>query len=309
MKRCAITLEPIGNDERYSERGLRLLSRTLHDLKPLPLTAQEQRLEAGARAGMMSIQGIQPKLSAVLKIKEGRFEIVDRNGRYILKPQCDFPEIPENESLTMSLAEMIGIETPVHGLLYSKDGSFTYFVRRFDRTGRRGKVPLEDFAQLAGKSRDTKYDSSMEKIAEIVRKYCSFPRVQFVELFKRTIFSYLIGNEDMHLKNFSLITRENVIGLAPAYDFVNSTIALVNTKEELALPLNGKKSNFDRSDFLNYYAMQRLELSRDIVDEILEQIANAIPKWKEVIEHSFLSEAMKNKYVSILDNRQNTLFG
>jgi len=309
MKRCAITLEPIENDERYSGRGLRLLSRTLHDLKPLPLTAQEQRLEAGARAGKMSIQGIQPKLSAVLKIKEGRFEIVDRNGRYILKPQCDFPEIPENESLTMSLAETIGIETPVHGLLYSKDGSFTYFVRRFDRTGRRGKVPLEDFAQLAGESRETKYDSSMEKIAEIVRKYCSFPRVQFVELFKRTVFSYLIGNEDMHLKNFSLITRENVIGLAPAYDFVNSTIALVNTREELALPLNGKKSNFDRSDFLNYYAMQRLELSGDIVDEILEQIANAIPKWKEMIEHSFLSEAMKNKYVSILDSRQSALFG
>lgn len=308
MKQCPITLESIRNDERYSKRGLRLLSRNLHDLKTLPFTAQEQRLEAGARAGKMSIQGVQPKLSAILKIKEERFEIVDKNGQYILKPQCDFPEIPENESLTMSLAETIGIEMPVHGLLYSKDGSFTYFIRRFDRISRKGKVPMEDFAQLSGKSRETKYDSSMEKIAEIVRKYCSFPRVEFVELFKRTIFSYLIGNEDMHLKNFSLITRENVIGLAPAYDFVNSTIALVNTKEEFALPLNGKKSNFTRNDFLNYYAMQRLELSKDIIDGILEQIVKEVPKWKEMIEYSFLSQTMKNKYFAVLNRRQNVLF-
>ncbi|MFH1874046.1 MAG: HipA domain-containing protein [Pseudomonadota bacterium] len=308
MKRCPITMEPIENNVRYSKRGLHLLARNLDNLKELPLTAQEQRIEAGARAGKMSIQGLQPKLSAVLKIKEGRFEIVDRNGQYILKPQCDFPEVPENESLTMSLAEMIDIETPVHGLVYSKDGSFTYFIRRFDRKGRKGKVAVEDFAQLAGELRETKYNSSMEKVAELIKRYCSFPRIEFAELFKRTIFNYLIGNEDMHLKNFSLITIDEVSKLAPAYDFVNSTIALANPREELALPLHGKKTNLTRDDFLIYYARQRLELNEEIIFEIMKQIEKVIPKWNKLIESSYLSPAMKTKYLSVLAKRQKVLF-
>ena len=308
MNRCPITLEQIEDNARYSKRGLNLLSRNLHNLAPLPLTAQQQRFEAAARAGKMSIQGLQPKLSAVLKIKEARFKIVDRNGKYILKPQCDFPEIPQNESLTMSLAETIGIETPVHGLLYSKDGSFTYFVKRFDRVGRKGKAPLEDFAQLSGESRETKYDSSMEKIAEIIKRYCTFPKIQFVELFKRTIFAYLIGNEDMHLKNFSLITKENVVQLAPAYDFANSTIALGSPRDELALPLNGKKSKLNQNDFLNYFASQRLELNKNIIAEILKQISKAIPGWKKIIEQSFLSEAMQKDYLLLLNKRERVLF-
>ena len=102
----------------------------------------------------MSIQGVQPKLSAKLNVKDKVFDIVDRGGEYILKPQNNFyPELPENESLTMKLAELIGIEVPLSGMIYSSDGKFTYFIRRFDRYGRNKKLSVEDFAQLAGKSR------------------------------------------------------------------------------------------------------------------------------------------------------------
>jgi len=233
MKRCPITYESIGEQEYYSQHGLKLLSPRLTKLDALALSAAEQRAEAIAHADKMSIQGVQPKFSALLKIKESRFEVVDQHGQYILKPQSeDYPELPENEALTMSLAAFIGIDIPVHGLVYSKDNSMTYFIKRFDRKGRHNKLAVEDFAQLSQETRDTKYNSSMEKIAKIIMDFCSFPKIEGVKLFKLTVFNFLIGNEDMHLKNFSLITREKIVTLSPAYDLLNTSIAQKNPKEE-----------------------------------------------------------------------------
>lgn len=307
MKRCPITYDPISDSERYSVRGLAMLSRQLKDILPLPFTAEEQRIEASLRAGKMSVQGMQPKLSAVLKIKECNFEVVDSNGKFILKPQCDFPEVPQNEALTMTLAQTVGIEVPLHGLLYSKDGSFTYFIKRFDRTGRHDKIAVEDFAQLSGKSRETKYDSSMEKVAGVVKDHCTFPVPEYAELFKRVIFDFLTGNEDMHLKNFSLIDDDDVIKIAPAYDLLNSTIALQGTRDELALPLNGKKSKLKQEDFVDYFAVERLGLGSNMIDRILKQFEKAIPEWFELISISFLSDDMKKSYTEVLSSRIKTL--
>lgn len=233
MRRCPITYESITDQENYSHNGLRLLSPQLKDLKPLQLSADEQRQEAIARVGKMSIQGVQTKLSAQLKIKEECFEIVDQKGHFIFKPQSNhYPELPENEAITMSLARMIGLEVPIHGLVYSKDNSMTYFIKRFDRYGHNKKLALEDFAQLSGEDRHTKYESTMEKVVKVVSQFCTFPKIEFVKLFKLTLFNFLIGNEDMHLKNFSLITRDQKVTLSPVYDLINSTIALGNAKKK-----------------------------------------------------------------------------
>jgi len=130
MNRCPITYN-LCEENRYSEKGLKLLAPTLKTLALLNFTAEELRAEAMQRASRMSVQGVQPKLSAILNIKEGLFEIVDKSGRYILKPQHHiFPELPQNEDLTMRLAASIGIEVPLHGLIYSKDGSLTGKDRR-----------------------------------------------------------------------------------------------------------------------------------------------------------------------------------
>src|SRR5687768_8403872 len=134
MNYCPITYEIIPDTEKYSQKGLHFLSAQLKALNDLQLSAEEQRNEAHNRIGKMSIQGVQPKLSAQLKIKETKFEIVDQHGKYILKPQSSYyKELPENEAITMTLAEKIGLEVPVHGLVYSKDKSMTYFIQRFDR--------------------------------------------------------------------------------------------------------------------------------------------------------------------------------
>lgn len=304
MKRCPITYEKITNEENYSQHGLRLLSPQLKNLKSLELSADEQRQEAIARVGKMSIQGIQTKLSAQLKIKEEHFEIVDQGGHFILKPQSiQYPELPENEAITMSLAKFIGLEVPVHGLVYSKDNSMTYFIKRFDRVGHHKKLALEDFAQLSGEDRHTKYESSMEKVIKVVSQFCTFPKIEFVKLFKLTLFNFLIGNEDMHLKNFSLITRDQKISLSPVYDLLNSSIALGHPEEEMALPINGKKKNLKKQDLLRYFAVERLGLNQTIISEVLQEIQQAIPKWKELIGLSFLSQDMQEKYLQLLEER------
>jgi len=307
MNRCPITYTPCG-ENRYSDAGLRLLSPELNTLKDLEYTAEEQRKEAYYRASKMSIQGVQPKLSVRLNIREGKFEVVDKGGKYILKPQHHlYPQMPENEDLTMRLADEIGLEIPLHGLLWSKDSTLTYFIKRFDRKGQNDKVPVEDFAQLAGLSRDTKYNYSMEKVVDVINRYCTFPAIENLKLFKMVIFNYLIGNEDMHLKNFSIITEDGKVTLSPCYDLVNSTIEYRKQDEEIALPLKGKKKHLTRNLLVDYFGMERCELTSKSIEKVLETIASSVPKWKELIDISFLSKEMKGKYHDLLDARLSIL--
>ena len=308
MNTCPITYEPCG-DRKYSEKGLKLLSRNLTHLEDFPYTQEEQLREAAARAPKMSIQGVQPKLSAKLKVTDGFFEVTDKGGEYILKPQNTlYPQLPENEDLTMRLAEEINLEIPLHGLIYSKDQKLTYFIKRFDRYGKGNKYSVEDFAQLAGKNRDTKYDFSMEKVATIIDTFCTFPAIEKVRLFKLTLFNFLTGNEDQHLKNFSLITKDNKTTLTPFYDLINTTISLSNPVEEIALPLKGKKSKLNKSVFITYWAKERLGLNEQVIDQTLNSIAKKFEMWIELINKSFLSKEMKDKYVSLLDKRKKLIW-
>jgi serine/threonine-protein kinase HipA len=307
MNKCPIAYMPCG-DNRYSGEGLKQLSKGLKTLKDLEYTADEQRKEAFNRAGKMSVQGVQPKLSAVLNFKEEKFEIVDIGGKYILKPQHNFfPEMPENEDLTMRLASEIGLEIPQHGLIWSKDKSLTYFIKRFDRKGHNDKIPVEDFAQLAGLTRDTKYESSMEKVVKLIDSYCTFPAIEKIKLFKLTIFNYLIGNEDMHLKNFSLITQDGQSSLSPCYDLLNSTIEYKSQDEEIALPLQGKKRQLTRNQLINYFGKERCELTDKSIENVLEAISSSVPRWNELINISFLSQEMRDKYNTLLETRLNIL--
>ncbi len=303
MNRCPITYELCGTD-KYSEKGLRMIAPKLTYLNDLPYTAVELRQEAANRAKKLSIQGVQPKLSAAISIVDQEFKIVDQFGTYIIKPQNDlFPQLPENEDVTMRMAKVFGLEVPFHGMLYGKDGSLSYFIKRFDRYGRGKKVATEDFAQLTGNTRDTKYRFTMEKLIPVLDEYCSFPTIEKADFFKRILFCYLTGNEDMHLKNFSLVTKNGKTTLTPVYDFLNSTIAIKNAEEEIALTLKGKKSNLKAADFVDYYAKERLQLNDKTIATILLQMKKATPKWKELLEISFLTDEMKGKYLNLLKTR------
>ena len=283
-----------------------MLSRQLSELRDFPYTTEEQLQQARQRAIKMSIQGVQPKLSAVLSLRAQTFEIVDTGGRFILKPQVpEWPEVPQNEDLSMHLAALAGVSVPEHGMVFSSDGSLVYFVRRFDRRGN-SKIAVEDFGQLAGLSRNTKYDFSMEKMVGIVDRFCTFPALEKLKLLKLTLVNFLIGNEDAHVKNLSLIKRGVKVELAPAYDLVNSTIVL-NGPEEIALPLSGRRNRLKRENFFEYLAKERMRLPETAVKKVENEISAALPAWLDLINRSFLSPEAREKYAKLVAERAERL--
>ena len=310
--KCPITYENVDSHQKtsspYSLKGLHHLDKKLNTLKKFEYTQDEQLDKITRPEAKVSISGVQPKLLVNLNKDEKKFEIAMPGGKYILKPQNPkWPQMPENEDLTMKLADCVGIETPIHGLLYCKDDRFTYFIKRFDRGDYPHRIPLEDFTQLQGKSRDSKYDSSMEEVAQTIQQYCTFPIVEKKELFKRTILIYLTGHQNMHLKNFSLITVNSIVMLSPVYNLINSTIVNASNLEEIALPLNGKRCGLTKEDLTQYYGEEKLHLTSKTIDEVLGQFSNQMSQWKELINSSFLSEGLKKKYIHLLDERKNKL--
>ncbi|MBS0626529.1 MAG: HipA domain-containing protein [Verrucomicrobia bacterium] len=304
MNRCPITYEHTEN--HYSEKGLKLLKLT--QLKDFPYGRSQQLELAVSYSDKLSFSGVQPKLNAKIDPKLSTFEPVRSGGIFILKlPHAMYEDLPQNEDLTMRMASLAKIEVPLHGMVYAVDRSLVYFVKRFDRNGRK-KLPVEDFGQLAGLPKEAKYDSSMEKLIPIIDRFCTFKHTEKTKLFRLTLFNFLVGNEDMHLKNFSLMTTEaGVVQLTPAYDLINSTIVM-KAKEEIGLPLNGKKSNFKRADFIEYFGTQRLNLPESLIAQILSDLASCLIPWKELIEHSFLKPEKKEDYAKLLEERAFRLF-
>ena len=308
MANCPINLEPLPTGRSYSETGLKSIHSKLKHLKPLEYSYAAQLAEVRRRSDKMSIQGVQPKLSAVLKLKDSSFALVDRGGRFILKPNpLAYEEVPANEALTMRMAAEVGIEVPVHGLLRAKDDSWVYFVKRYDRVGRSGKVHVEDFAQLSGATRVTKYDSSLERVVQLVEQFCTFPAIEKPKLAKRLLFCFLTGNEDMHLKNFSIWIQDSVVSLTPAYDLLNSTLVLENAKEESALPLQGKKRKLTKELWLDYFCKERLKLNESQIDKIIKELQKAMPAFNRLIGQSLLSEDRQAGYRTILHARAKRL--
>jgi serine/threonine-protein kinase HipA len=308
MANCPINLEPLPTGRSYSETGLRSIHSKLKHLEPLEYSYAAQLAEVRRRSDKMSIQGVQPKLSAVLKLKDSSFALVDRGGRFILKPNpLAYEEVPANEALTMRMAAEVGIEVPVHGLLRAKDDSWVYFVKRYDREGRTGKVHVEDFAQLSGATRETKYDSSLERVVQLVEQFCTFPAIEKPKLAKRLLFCFLTGNEDMHLKNFSIWMQDGVVSLTPAYDLLNSTLVLENAKEESALPLQGKKRKLTKELWLDYFCKERLKLNESQIEKIIKELQKAMPAFNELIRQSLLSEDRQAGYRTILHARAKRL--
>jgi len=306
VNRCPITFELC--EGIYSPRGLSLLSRGLTELLPLPFSASDLRREAIARAGKMSVQGMQPKLSAIFSPKNKQFELRDNGGTFLIKPQSEsYLKLPENEALTLKLAALAGIEIPLCGLLYAQDGSLNFFIKRFDRYGHGKKYAAEDFSQLLGLPRGSKYKSSMEKLVTVIDSHCTFPLIEKKKLFQRLLFSFITGNEDMHLKNFTLLSRKGIISLSPAYDLVNTSLALGKSADELALPLAGKKNRLNRADFFEYFGKNRCGLPEKVLDAEYQNLLKHKVQFINLIRYSFLNENQQEDYIKLLEQRLNRL--
>lgn len=258
-----------------------------------------------------TLTGVQAKLS--LDIDKGeneertRFTIVGLWGRYILKPQTDhYPHLPELEDLTMHLAELAKIKVVPHSLIRFADGELCYITRRIDRTSKGEKLPMEDMCQLTERLTEQKYKGSYEQIAKTILKYSSVPKLDLINYWEQVLFSWITGNADMHLKNFSLYSQQKgIYTLTPAYDLLSTALVMPEDTEELALTLNGKKRKLKKTDFIT--AMQASNMEEKVKDNLFNKFLKVQNKWTECINISFLPEDMKENYKQLIAKKLSQL--
>ncbi|RZL45897.1 MAG: type II toxin-antitoxin system HipA family toxin, partial [Pedobacter sp.] len=232
----------------------------------------------------IAVPGVQPKLSLTMvnsaldDSKNGRLTVVGALGvNYIFKPPSTiFQEMPANEHLTMRMAEAFGMKTAKSSLIRLKSGELSYITKRFDRTDLGEKKHMIDMFQIL--EAFDKYKSSMEKVGKAIGQYSNRTAFDQLYYFELTVFSFLTGNNDMHLKNFSLLLDNDRWSLSPAYDLLNVAIVNPEDKEELALTLEGKKKKLGVEHF--QYLGNKLELNSKQINNVFKRFV----KFKPVAE-------------------------
>ena len=294
MSSCLICLDKTKGDDEYHTSCLESLFGT-KELPSLDVELSElYKLAATKMAGKMSISGAQEKVSLLLSPDRKSLEVAASGGQYILKPEgARFSAVPQNEQLSMQMARLVSIEVPEFGLIRLREGSIAYVIKRFDRTDDGGKLPVEDFNQLAMKKLRDKYNGSGEECAKIIRKYATETLIEMQKFYRLMLFSWWMANGDMHMKNFSLITNhDGLCRLSPAYDLVCTELVIPG--DTLAMPIGGRDKNFTRRkwlDFAEYCEIPKRAAERLIADQI-DVLAPSI----ELISKSFLSQEMKEEY-------------
>lgn len=310
--RCLYCYLPLAANQKDFHAGCAKKIFGLSDAPELPFTEEKlEELAVEVIRSQTTVTGVQPKISLHLTSSDQnqglkRFTIVGLRGGFILKPPSKFyPQLPEVEDLTMHLANLAKIRVVPHSLIRLQSGNLAYITRRIDRI-KKDKIHMEDLCQLTGRLTEDKYYGSYEQIAKTILKYSINPGLDVVNFFEIVLFSFLTGNADMHLKNFSLIHQPGHGALlAPAYDLVAT--ALVNPKddEDLALNLNGKKRKLKKTDFIA--AFNTLKLDAKQQSYLFKKMDSARQKWFEFIDISFLTDQFKNNYKQLLVERFNRI--
>jgi serine/threonine-protein kinase HipA len=278
---------------------------------------EKQMLELGKQVikSHVAVTGVQPKLSLDIektgrhigKMEPKRFTIVGLWGGYILKPPTSaYPQLPQLEDLTMHLAALSGIATVPHSLIRMQSGNLAYITKRIDRV-KGEKIHMEDMCQLTERLTENKYKGSYEQIAKAIIKYSINPGLDMIDFFEQVVFSFLTGNADMHLKNFSLIKRPGIgYMLSPAYDMIPSSLVTEGDNEELALNLNGKKRKLQKKDFDAFVIAVKL-LEERSVENIYNKFRTTMPRWFDFIPVSFIDKDLQGQYISLIKERADVL--
>ena len=258
-----------------------------------------------------TVPGVQKKISLHLTKEETpRLTLVNDPTGYILKPQTEkYTALPELEHLVMQMADATGIKTVPHGLIRmpSQENEFAYITKRIDRAN--GKMlAMEDFCQLEERLTEDKYRGSYERCAKIVAKYSSTSGFDMTELFLRLVFSFSVGNSDMHLKNFSLIETDeghSKYVLSAAYDLLSTNIVILSDPEQLALTINGKKQNIRRKDFLVF--AETIGMPARSAEKMIEKIVKLKDKYISMCRESYLPDPLKAELNALIEERMSAL--
>lgn len=312
MKRCLCCYRPLhaGEIDYHPQCAKKIFGSPTAPV--LPYTRKDiNDLAQVIVANSTTVTGVQSKLSIDLQQDNTggpqRLTTVGLMGRYILKPQTErFERLPEIEDLSMHLAEIAKIPTVPHALIRFVDGELNYITRRIDRTDDGQKLPMEDMCQLSGKLTEQKYQGSYELIAKIIEQYSSLPQLDKINYWQQVVFSWIIGNADMHLKNFSLYSpRTGQYVLSPTYDQVSTKIVMPEDTEEMALSLNGFKKKLLVYDFRE--AMYSTGITEVVTNRILSDFSKFRDKWFACIDSSFISDDQKQSYKALIDSRLDVL--
>lgn len=299
--KCLYCYEPLENGTDFHER----CSMKFFGTKTAPALeyslSEMATLAKNVVESSIAVPGVQPKLSLTM-INESnsgkRFTVVGAlSGLYILKPPSpDYPEMPENEHVTMRIAEAFGIETVPSSLIRLKSGELSYISKRIDRRADGSKIHMIDMFQIT--EAFDKYRSSMERIGKAIAQYATNTLLEQVSFFELSVYSFLTGNNDMHLKNFSMIKNGDEWKLSPAYDLLCVTILNPKDDEEFALTLEGKKKKLRIENFITLG--KGLGLNDRQIQGVLKRMEDNKGKALELIERSFLSDEMKESYKKVM---------
>ena len=315
-KKCLYCYKEFNSDELKTESGIAGyhqrcstgVFRNIHSAKIRIYSRRNTELAESVIKSQKSVTGAQPKLSlgwSEDSTPPERLTIVGLWGEYILKPQTKtYPTLPENEGLTMHLARISQIKTVSHSLIKLKSGELAYITKRVDRDNG-NKNHMEDLCQLTERLTEHKYKGSYEQIAKALIKYSANPGLDITNFYEIVLFSFLTGNNDMHLKNFSLLKSRGKYNLCPAYDLLSSQLVVEDDKEDLALNLNGKKKKITQRDFEK--AMESSGLDAKVIHNIFKKFKNQIPTWINFIDNSFLPEATKKRYKELIIEKSKQL--
>ena len=311
MSRCLYCYQELGEGETdfHPQCGKKIFGSKTVPLLPYTKADIKQLAEQVIRS-QTTLTGVQAKLSLDISSSPNQpqhFTIVGLWGRYILKPQTEqFKYMPEVEDLTMHLAELAKVNVVPHSLIRFADGELAYITKRIDRTAKGEKLPMEDMCQLSERLTEYKYKGSYEKIAKIIMQYSSVPKLDVINFWEQVVFSWLTGNADMHLKNFSLYSqRKGYYSLTPGYDMISTALLMPEDTEKLALTLYGKRRKIKRSDF--EVAMNSCSLEKKIIDNLFSKFTKVAEKWLEFIDISFLPKEMKQQYKLIITRKLDLL--
>lgn len=308
MQNCLYCYRPLNNQEKdfHAQCSKKIFGEQIPPVIPF----SENQLEELAKEVIKThttVTGVQPKLS--LQLVKGndstsikKFTIVGLWGGYILKPASpNYTQLPEVEDLTMHLAGIAKIKVVPHSLIRLQSGNLAYITKRIDRI-KKGKLHMEDMCQLTERLTEDKYLGSYEQIAKAIKKYSATPGLDVINFFEIVLFSFLTGNADMHLKNFSLIQQPGLgMVLSAAYDLLSTAIVNPKDDEDLALTLNGKKKKIKRTDFVAAFKTMNLDDKQQ--ENIFSKMLKYKSAWIEQIQNSFLSEEFKMAYTSLLEER------
>lgn len=336
MNNCRVTLKPLADKKEhqpgYSLQGIKyLVGKSDVDLQ-LPFTRSEFVTEQPRKQQGMSISGYQPKLS--LRVVNNQFKVVETFGTYIVKPSPEeYPNLAENEHAIMSVMKNLKFEVPPFGLVPFKkdhDGSkieYAFIIKRYDRNEEdQSKVHQEQLDGAMGVNEKygkinniqaVSYETVCRFLIENIDTSLAFKR----ELFKRIIYAYLLGNNDLHLRNFGIVMpSEEKNKIAPIYDFVSTApyagtfsdcymalplLRIEENDEDIAFGFNTKYGQYIGYDFIAFGKGIGLnnKFSLKIIADAVKNKGIVI----DTIKRSFMSEKHQQEIIRCFSQRLNCL--